>query len=91
MDQLPRQGDRADRPAGSRAPAARPQIGSARYVGGYWTRSNAVEVDLVGAAAPVPEKVAFVGSIKWRERSGFTDDAGLDIALGPDEIVAACS
>jgi len=99
-----------------------PRFGNARYVGGYWTRNNDVEVDLVGAEAAAPEKVAFVGSIKWRERSpfakhdtralvahrasvpgaegallvgvsrsGFTDDAGLDVALGPDEIVAAWS
>ena len=99
-----------------------PRFGDARYVGGYWTRNNDVEVDLVGAKAAAPEKVAFVGSIKWRERSpfakhdtralvahrasvpgaedallvgvsrsGFNDDAGLDIALGPDELVAAWS
>ncbi|NLT05991.1 MAG: AAA family ATPase [Solirubrobacterales bacterium] len=48
-----------------------PRFGAARYVGGFWTRSNDVEVDLVGADAPDPRAVAFVGSIKWRERKRF--------------------
>jgi len=41
-------------------------------VGGYWTRSNDVEVDLVGAdRTPVAKRIAFVGSIKWLERRAF--------------------
>ena len=37
-------------------------------MGGYWTRDNRVEVDLVGAdrESPPVKSVAFVGSIKWR-------------------------
>jgi AAA+ ATPase superfamily predicted ATPase len=46
-----------------------PQFGNPRYVGGYWTRNNDVEVDLVGAEAAAPEKVAFVGSIKCGRRN----------------------
>lgn len=96
------------------------RFGPARYVGGYWTRSNDVEVDLVGADAPDPRSVAFVGSVKWRERarfgpsdtrdlirlrsavpgaedallvgvsrSGFAADAGLDVSLTPDDLLAA--
>jgi len=44
------------------------RFGSARVVGGYWTRDNRVEVDLVGAdrESPPVRSVAFVGSIKWR-------------------------
>lgn len=44
------------------------RFGSARVVGGYWTRDNRVEVDLVGAdrESPPVKSVAFVGSIKWR-------------------------
>lgn len=40
----------------------------ARIVGGYWTRDNQVEVDLLGADRDTPpvKSVAFVGSIKWR-------------------------
>jgi hypothetical protein len=97
-----------------------PRLGGARCVGGYWTRGNDVEVDLVGADRAVPQDVAFIGSIKWRERlpfdnrdtralieqrasvpgagnalllgvsrSGFAQSAGLDLALGPEELVAA--
>lgn len=48
------------------------RFGDARYVGGYWTRTNMPEVDLVGAADPRPTGVSFVGSIKWRENARFT-------------------
>ncbi|MDA8184298.1 MAG: AAA family ATPase [Actinomycetota bacterium] len=46
----------------------------ARAVGSYWTRSNQVQVDLVGAERDTPpvDRVAFVGSIKWREAGAFT-------------------
>ncbi|QVQ54554.1 ATP-binding protein [Spiractinospora alimapuensis] len=41
-------------------------------VGGYWTRSNNPEIDLVGAdRGPVARRVTFLGSIKWRENRGF--------------------
>jgi AAA+ ATPase superfamily predicted ATPase len=44
----------------------------ATAVAGYWTRSNDVEVDLIGAdRAPVANQIAFVGSIKWLERAPF--------------------
>jgi uncharacterized protein len=48
------------------------RFGAARHVGGYWTRNNQVEVDLIGADSPVPRTISFVGSIKWRERARFT-------------------
>jgi AAA+ ATPase superfamily predicted ATPase len=47
------------------------RFGQARYVGGYWTRSGSVEVDLVGASDPQVPEVSFVGSIKWREGRPF--------------------
>lgn len=48
------------------------RFGEARYVGGYWTRKGDVEVDLVGAERVArPRRIAFVGSIKWRERGPF--------------------
>lgn len=48
------------------------RFGAARYVGGYWTRTNDVEVDLVGAGRETrPGRIEFVGSIKWRERAPF--------------------
>ena len=37
-------------------------------VGGYWTRSNNPEIDIVGAdRAPIAKKITVVGSIKWLE------------------------
>jgi AAA+ ATPase superfamily predicted ATPase len=47
-------------------------------VGGYWTRSNDPEIDLVGAdRAPIAEKITMVGSIKWLENKPFD---GRDLA-----------
>lgn len=53
---------------------------AARAVGSYWTRSNQIQVDLIGAEreAPPIERIAFVGSIKWREEGPFT---GQDAAV----------
>jgi hypothetical protein len=53
-----------------------PRFGDAKYVGGYWTRTNVPEVDLAGAVSERPKRVAFIGSIKWREDAAF-DDADL--------------
>lgn len=41
----------------------------ARAVGGFWTRDNAIKIDLVGADRPEPpaNTIAFIGTIKWRE------------------------
>jgi hypothetical protein len=47
---------------------------AAPAIGGYWTRSNAVEIDIVGAdREPVARQLLFVGSIKWLERSAFDE------------------
>jgi uncharacterized protein len=41
---------------------------SAVEVGGYWTRSNDVEIDLVGAdRAPIARRIGYLGSVKWHE------------------------
>ena len=99
-----------------------PRFGEARYVSGYWTRDNQLEVDLVASREERnPTRAALVGSIKWREsarfdrrdvrallahrsrvpgadadtvlvgvsRGGFEDNVGLDVELGPQEIVDA--
>jgi hypothetical protein len=48
------------------------RFGSARFVGGYWTRDGRVEVDLVGGTDPErTEAVELVGSITWRTRQPF--------------------
>jgi AAA+ ATPase superfamily predicted ATPase len=45
-----------------------PGIPDAPVVGAYWTRTNDVEVDLVGAdREPVAQSLAFLGTIKWRD------------------------
>ncbi|SBT55029.1 ATP-binding protein [Micromonospora narathiwatensis] len=43
-------------------------------VGGYWTRTNDPEIDLVGAdRTPVAKRITFVGSVKWLENGPFDD------------------
>ena len=56
------------------------QLPAAAAVGGYWTRTNEVEIDLVGAdRSPIASTLAFVGSIKWHDRVPFDrhDEASL--------------
>ena len=48
------------------------RLPAAAAVGGYWTRGNDVEIDLVGAdRQPVAKHVFFLGSVKWLENSPF--------------------
>lgn len=45
---------------------------AAPAIGGYWTRSSDVEIDLVGAdRAPVAKQLLFLGSVKWLEQGAF--------------------
>ena len=47
-------------------------IPTAPAVGGYWTRSNDVEIDIVGAdREPIAKQLLFLGSIKWLENAPF--------------------
>jgi AAA+ ATPase superfamily predicted ATPase len=42
-------------------------------IGGYWTRSGTVEVDLVGVDRwPDARRVTMLGSVKWREQAPFS-------------------
>lgn len=98
-----------------------PRFGEARFVNGFWTRDNLIEIDLVGAdKRRHPSRAVLAGSIKWRDKSPFDrrdlralnervsslpradentllvgvsragfDVQGLDIALGPDDLLAA--
>jgi AAA+ ATPase superfamily predicted ATPase len=54
------------------------RFAAAAYVGGYWNRTGAIEVDLVGGDhVPVARTVSFVGSIKWGDGRAFRRaDAG---------------
>lgn len=56
-----------------------PRFGEASVVGGYWTKRNDPEIDLVGAdrRRPPVKGIAFIGSIKWRARAPFD---GSDVA-----------
>ena len=57
-----------------------PDLAGTGVIGGYWTRSNTVEVDLVGVDRwPNARNVTLTGSVKWREQSPFNrrDLAGL--------------
>jgi AAA+ ATPase superfamily predicted ATPase len=43
-------------------------------VGGYWTRTNDPEIDLVGAdREPIAKRITFLGSVKWQENRPFDD------------------
>lgn len=45
---------------------------AAPAIGGFWTRGNDVEIDLVGAdRQPVAKQLLFLGSVKWLENSTF--------------------
>jgi uncharacterized protein len=45
-------------------------IPAANVVGGFWTRSNTPEVDIVGAdRSPVAKSIAYAGTIKWHDAS----------------------
>jgi hypothetical protein len=49
-----------------------PDLGGTGVIGGYWTRSTTVEVDLVGVDRwPNARKVTLAGSVKWREQNPF--------------------
>jgi uncharacterized protein len=51
-----------------------PGIPAAPAIGGYWTRSNDVEIDIVGAdREPVARQLLFLGSVKWLEAGRFDD------------------
>ncbi len=57
-----------------------PGLEAVRDFGGYWTRANDVEVDLVGVADRIQVRhVAAVGSVKWRDSALFSaaDEADL--------------
>ncbi|MER7793440.1 DUF234 domain-containing protein [Streptomyces sp. NPDC097640] len=41
-------------------------------IGGYWTRTNDPEIDIVGAdRSPIAKKITLVGSVKWLESKPF--------------------
>jgi AAA+ ATPase superfamily predicted ATPase len=66
------------------------RFGAARYAGAYWNRTGTIEVDLVGGEGwPVAKRVAFVGSIKWRDARRFSRADALELAARRGEVPGA--
>jgi hypothetical protein len=65
-------------------------IPAAAAVGGYWTRSNDVEIDIVGAdRAPVAKELLFLGSVKWLETAMFDEHDLIALQRHRDRVTAA--
>ena len=48
--------------------------GEPQAIGGYWTRTNDPEIDLVGAdREPVAQRISFGSAIKWRDHHPFDE------------------
>jgi hypothetical protein len=57
------------------------RFGASRHVGAFWTRTNSIEVDLVGGdTLPSAKNIGFVGSVKWREDHAFDRADGAALA-----------
>ena len=52
---------------------ADPQMANVALIGGYWTRSNDPEIDIVGLSTPKAARVELVGTIKWHARQPLDD------------------
>jgi len=65
-------------------------IPAAPVVGGYWTRSNDVEIDIVGAdRAPVAKELLFLGSVKWLETAMFDEHDLVALQRHRDRVTTA--
>jgi uncharacterized protein len=59
-----------------------PQLPDAAEVGGWWPRTNAPEIDVIGAdRGPVARRILYAGTIKWREREAL-DQADVERLIG---------
>jgi AAA+ ATPase superfamily predicted ATPase len=64
--------------------------GEPRAIGGYWTRNNDPEVDLIGAdREPIANQIAFVGSIKWRDNQPFDERDLADLVTHRSQVPGA--
>jgi uncharacterized protein len=62
-------------------------IDAAPAVGAYWTRSNDVEIDIVGAdREPIATELAFLGSVKWYDHAPFDDHDLLKLQRQRDRV-----
>lgn len=70
--------------------ALRRLTGAPDVIGGYWTRTNEVEVDIVGAdRGPVARRIEFVGSIKWHEERPFDHRDVADLITARERVPGA--
>jgi len=76
------------------------RLPGARYIGSYWNRKGDLEVDIVGGDREhKPREIAFVGSIKWRDRKSFDSADTKDLieksgrvpGAGPKTLLVAVS
>jgi uncharacterized protein len=62
---------------------------AAPAIGGYWTRSNDVEIDIVGAdRGPVARQLLFLGSVKWLETAPFDDHDLVELQRHRDRVTS---
>ena len=71
--------------------AAAGRFDDARWIGSYWTRDNAVEVDLVGTSRRDGGQVGLVGSVKWRDTRPFDAADASALATAVDRVPGAAS
>lgn len=66
------------------------RLGGTRQIGGYWNRTNAIEVDLVGVDDPrSPRRVEMIGSVKWRDSAPFGRSDLAALARVRDQVPGA--
>ena len=64
-------------------------IPGAPVIGGYWTRSNDVEIGIVGAdREPIARQLLFLGSVKWLETGQFDAHDLLALQRHRDRVTA---
>jgi hypothetical protein len=64
-------------------------IPAAPAIGGYWTRSNDVEIDIVGAdREPVAGELLFLGSVKWHQTAPFDDHDLVELQRHRDRVTS---
>ena len=71
--------------------AAAGRFDDTRWIGSYWTRDNAVEVDLVGTSRRDGGRVGLVGSVKWRDTRPFDAADASALATAVERVPGAAS
>lgn len=66
------------------------RLGGAAVIGGYWTRTGDVEVDVVGVDRwPDARRVPVIGSVKWREHGPFDRRDAAALAAARSDVPGA--